>query len=315
MRWLLEFLYESIFEYDSVVFGALAATKNRDDWKNFMADLFIDIAIGMAGAVPFLEKAMPAIAIFSDILKDWGMGKNRPPELNPLNGFFRVFEDGQLAMEKAIDEKLANLVEAGNNYGNLRGAWATPIVFNGKTYTLADLANTQFPDKNQNDTSKIFDAMYDHNSRAVWNLAIMRCCTYYENYHFSIGTMEKKDIVTYGWQTHYPKYKGTYLRANYTGTDNGGNPQYELIYWNLGIGGYAFPDAASNILFKDDTPGHIINPDGLFPRSYLFEQFSTTKPEFLRKANELATIESGNDFNSAANDWNFTGGLFPGLTH
>ncbi|HLL42237.1 MAG TPA: hypothetical protein VK369_03820, partial [Segetibacter sp.] len=75
--------------------------------------------------------------------------------------------------------------------------------------------------------------------------------------------------------------------------------------------GYPFPDAASDILFIDDTPGHVINPNGLFNRSYVFQQFSTTKPFF--NAHELANTPD-RDF-ADSDDFNFTGGLFPNLTH
>jgi hypothetical protein len=81
---------------------------------------------------------------------------------------------------------------------------------------------------------------------------------------------------------------------------------FELTWWNLGIGGNAFPDAASHILFMDDTPGHIINPEGLFNRSYVFQQFSTTKPNF-NGGHELASTPD-RDF-ADSDDFNFTGGM------
>jgi hypothetical protein len=62
----------------------------------------------------------------------------------------------------------------------------------------------------------------------------------------------------------------------------------------------------------DDTPGHIINPDGLFNRSYVFQQFHTTKPDF-SGGHELASTPD-RDF-ADSDEFNFTGGLFPNLTH
>ncbi|CAA9498356.1 MAG: hypothetical protein AVDCRST_MAG96-1839 [uncultured Segetibacter sp.] len=72
-------------------------------------------------------------------------------------------------------------------------------------------------------------------------------------------------------------------------------------------------------LFVDDTPDHVIDPRGLFNCSYVFEQFSFTKPRFLPGRSpdfpgwhELAT-DPRQDFATLANDWEFTGGMFPRL--
>ena len=84
-----------------------------------------------------------------------------------------------------------------------------------------------------------------------------------------------------------------------------------IFSFNLGIDGNPFPDEASRILFMDDTPSHIITPGGLFNRSYVFQQFNTTKPTF-DYGHELGNDEIGN-LNPNADDWEFTGGMFPQL--
>jgi hypothetical protein len=119
----------------------------------------------------------------------------------------------------------------------------------------------------------------------------------------------------------YPQNPGRYLRAvlQYR-YDSLGYSSYELQSWNLGIGGYSFPKAASDVLFMDDTPTHIINPDGLFNRSYVFQQFALTKPTFLRGnyPNYPSWHELGHDPNSNfyyEDDWEFNGGFFKKLTH
>ena len=89
-------------------------------------------------------------------------------------------------MKGAIDKKLATLINIGDNYANLRAQWNDPIVFNGATYTLSNLASTKFPDENINGVAyyKIYDAMYDHHKRSVWKLAVMKCCTLYRHYPY-----------------------------------------------------------------------------------------------------------------------------------
>ena len=164
----------------------------------------------------------------------------------------------------------------------------------------------------------MFDAMFLHHQKSVWNLAVMKCCTFYTGFYYETDiTIYKGDTnpataTDYARKTFYPANKGVYARGYYINNDGQGNRSIGLKYWYLGINGNQFPDAASAILFKDDTPGHTINESGLFNRDYVFKQFSPTKPRFLRDG----YLELGNtaDVDFAGNDdWNYTGGLFPQL--
>ena len=165
--------------------------------------------------------------------------------------------------------------------------------------------------------------MFLHHRKAIWNLVIMKCCTFYENFHYNDLMIDSKDFyftITYWAQgVHYKNYPGTYARARLTSepTELTGSvtKYYEVIYWNLGIDGNQFPKAAIDELFIDDTPGHIINPNGLFHRAYVFQQFSKKKYDDkhdFRKAHELGNSR-WDEFNGQ-DDWNFTGGMFPQLT-
>ena len=321
MRHLLVDLYNDAYKYDEIVFKALASTKENGNWNNFIVDLFIDIAIGMASAAAIGSgnpEVMPAIAGLSAFLHDWGIGKDRPDFLNGLNGFFAGYQDGQLKMALSLDAKLGHLTDENypaNDYNNLKEAWKDPIVFNGATYTLADLANSYFPEKTHNadEYYKIFNSMYDHHRKSVWNLAIIKCCSLYENYKWWIDTPnESGQLLKWAREEFYsfPGHKGQYVRGKFHDIWFNGDQRYEVTYWNLGIGGYPFPEAASDILFMDDTPYHIINPDGLFNRQYVFQQFNTKKPNF-SAGHELGYLD-GFDY-GPHDDWDFTGGFFPRL--
>lgn len=318
MRALIADLYDIAFKYDEVVLLALGSTKENPSWLNFIVNVIIDIAVGMASAAAIVAEgpaAIPAIACLSAFLHDWGIGKNTPDGLNVLNGFFSEYQAGQLAMAKAIDEKLGFLTDENyptNDYRNLQNEWKDPIIFNGKSYNLADLANSYFPEKTDNSVEyyKIYDPMYDHHQKSVWNLAVMKTCTLYRNYHYwkdiIVGQSLRADAIT----NFYNGYKGSYLRGNWIApVEVGDLGNIRWTYWYLGIGGNSFPDAAAKILFKDDTPGHIINPDGLFNRSYVFEQFHTEKPDF-SYGHEIGTDDAW-DFDVNADDWDFTCGMFP----
>ena len=325
MRMLLSDLYQNSFDYDEVVFLALSSTVKHPTWVNFLVNIIIDIAIAMAATAAALTanaEVIPALACLSAFLHDWGIGKDTPIDLTKLDGFFAFYQDGQLAMKKALDEKLGHLTDKGNDennpYPNLQDAWKDPIVFNGKAWTLTDLANSFFPDKTNyaDEYYAIYNPMYDHHRKSVWNLAVMKCCDYYRNYDYKIATPTQPGGVLLDWarNTFYKNSKGAYMRAVYLDEVDDENPPYIewLIteYW-LGIDRNEFPEAAAKILFKDDTPGHIINEAGLFNRSYVFEQFSTRKFEF-PNGHELGNDQIGN-LNTAADDFEFTGGYFPTL--
>ncbi len=302
-------VYVLTSKYEDVVFDALGSTTNHENWTNFIVDIFIDIGVAIIGAAALITEnpeVMPALALVAASLKDWGFGKDKPSN---LNDFFADFKLGHLAMQNAIEDLLSHLVDPGNNYSNLSAAWENDIVFNGKTYKLADLATSNFPGLGD-EYNKLKDAAENNFQKSLWNLAVMKCCTYYENYHF-LEELSNMTAVEYAQDNFYndPQYAGTYLRG-YKFDSIG---DYTFVYWNLGIGGYPFSTEASKILFIDDTPGHIINPDGLFNRSYVFEQFSTYKGEGFLKWHELAD-NRGEDFDPKNDDFTFTGGMFPYLT-
>lgn len=153
--------------------------------------------------------------------------------------------------------------------------------------------------------------MYLHHQKSVWNLAIMKCCSLYRNWSDYVTIPKVQgELIKHARETWYPNNKALYLRALYTDTTPTTN-SFTLYNWNLGIDGNPFPDAAVNILFKDDTPGHIIRPEALFNRHYVFQQFHIKKPD-LSYGHELSYHTDGMFADS--DDWDFTGGLFPGLT-
>ncbi len=319
IRALMNDFYDMNFKYDLTVLEDLSSTIQNPSWTNFLVDIFIDIAVGIASAAAVATgnvAVIPAFAFISAFLHDWGIGKDRPLDLAGVNGFFGDYQGAQLKMQTAIDKHFGFLTEVTDNYANLRAAWKDPIVFNDKPYVLADLAKMYFPDKKDHSVEyyKIYDPMVLHHQKSVWNLATMRCCQLYRHYSFNVTTDTTPAGVLLSWARNefYTKYKGSYVRAELASY----NTEDQTIDWtvyqyDLGIGGNPFPDAASNVLFVDDTPGHIINPNGLFNRSYVFEQFSVTKPALIY-GHELGDDGIGN-LNPNADDWTFTGGLFPDL--
>ena len=117
---------------------------------------------------------------------------------------------------------------------------------------------------------------------------------------------------------YQPGDKARYLRGYFSFT----NEYYYYGWWLFSFDGRELPPAAAAELFKDDTPGNIISPTGLFNRDYVFKQFHREKPSFefgpdehyhdLRKDLELGPdLSSGFDLD--ADNYAFTGGDFPQL--
>ncbi len=318
-------LYPLTIEYENVVFHALASTKQNGSWTNFIVDVFIDIAtilIASAAAATGpagFAGAVPAIAGLSSFLHDWGIGKDKPDNLDDV---FTDFEFGHNVMQFSMEQKLSHLVDPANNYANLQNEWNEDFVFNGKTYTIGDLASSYFPDLGDY-YNTLQTAAFTTFKTLLWNLVIMKCCTYkladrWDVYMYVNHGTNPGNIQDYARQVSYPINKGLYIRGIVNWIEPNDYRYITLVKWSLGIGGEPFPDEACNILFQDDTPGHIINPDGLFARDYVFKQFAVSKPTFFYTDVKYLDIGGadlpGADFQTFS-DWTFTGGMFPKLTH
>lgn len=321
-EWVTD-LYPLCIEYEDAVFHALASTKENESWTNFIVDIFIDIAtlLAAAGAIASdAAAAVPAFAFLSSILHDWGIGKDKPDDV--LDEEFATFQFGHVRMQLAIEQKLSSLADPTNNYSNLTSAWTETIEFNGDTYTVGDLADSNFPGLGD-DYNALQTAALNSFEKALWNLVIMKCCTLAEESNWYIyiyndpqdTTNPYNSVVEYAQTIMYPINKGNYLRARINEVGDL-YITYQLQSWRLGINGNTFPEEAVNILFMDDTPAHIINPDGLFSRDYVFKQFHIKKPEVLNLYVELETYLAGDICNHAdcPDDFDFTGGVFPDLT-
>lgn len=327
--WITD-LYPLTIEYENVVLLALGATEGNGTWNNFIAGIFIDIAFALAAGAAVVSDgaaAVPAFACLSAILHDWGIGKDRPSNLDDV---FADFEFGHNVMQLSMEQKLSYLVDPADNYKNLQDSWDNDFVYQpdpgtpGKHYTIGDLASSNFPDLGD-DYNTLQTAAFTSFKKSLWNLAVVKVCSYSIESRWTIyvyndhndNTYPYHTVTQYAQQIMYPQNKGRYLRAvvqyRYDKYSS-----YELQSWNLGVNGGSFSEAASNILFMDDTPTHIINPAGLFNRSYVFEQFTNKKPTFLRgnypdypSWHELGHDPDANFWQD--DDWNYTCGSLPSL--
>ena len=318
--WTVE-LYEDTGKYENIAFEALNSTVQTPGWTNFIINSVLDIATGIIDATAVIY-GQPLVVVgmtfLSSEIKLWALGgSNRPSTLPDV---FVNYALSHLKMQEAMEARLAHYVDPADNYANLRAAWDKTFTQQDKTYKVSDLAKPEhaFPGLGDHWTNTKAIAATEFQKR-LWNLIIMKTCRYYRNYSDYYVTNAPSEsgnndaeLNDYVRREIYNRYPGVYVRKSLVEKNRPGNG-YELTYWNLGINGNAFPNAVCLILFRDDTPGHIINPDALFPRDYVFKQFSVSKPDLYQNYGTNYNDLLSADGRMGNRDWNFTGGYFPEL--
>ena len=324
-HWVEE-LYVYTGKYEEIVFDLLkSGSEGPKSWGEFILNIFITISTRiLEEAVKEVPGLGPAIALAGDSVKEWATG-DKPRN---LLSEFPLFKNGHLEMQIALVNMLERLqgTDDDGNYKNLRDRWPGEIEFNGKKYTLRELANAKIPTEGD-DYVNSKTAAYDQFRKHLWNLMFIKCGTMIESDYWTIGPADLpkppgylEGLPTeYGRAVHYKDYPATYLRGKWATTDF----HYWLFkYWWWEFDGLELSEAAAELLFNDDTPEHIINNDALFTREYVFKQFHLEKPDFkgyheLRKDLQDGPLgERDNCYNfDCPDNWEFTGGEFPMLTH
>jgi hypothetical protein len=158
--------------------------------------------------------------------------------------------------------------------------WNTQFTFNGKPTTLADLATGHFPKELDPDFYPMYEAAILKLDQTVWTQMLV------DNYVVTYWDDSGNPFVLSGdqgtppiqwvqdWIKEYPAYRYTWewVVAKHCGDSTG----WRMYGYNIGTGpgvdsrpNSLSPDACQ-YLFKDSTPGTIINKDGLFDRATVF---------------------------------------------
>lgn len=329
-EWIQE-LYPYCIEYETIVFTILESGEKPSGWHDFILDILSEIAVGMLeDAVDVIPGAGAAVAIAGNNIKTW-LSNSVPDNLDAA---YVDFLEGHNDMQDAIANLLLQLADIGHTtdpqypYQNLKDGFKVDINFNGKTYSLSDLATSHFPTKaNGDDYVTLKEAAYKKFKQDMWNVMLIKTGTMYPSSDWSIScdhfvicpNQDAKSPSKYAAEEHYPNYPATYLRGRWS------NDVYRFIYWYIEVDGNELSAQAAQELFQDDYPGHITNSKGLFLRDYVFKQFHREKPDFsdlygfsyhelLSSADDPCCSDT-QDFNRDADNFDFTGGDFPMLIH
>lgn len=262
--------------YEFRVYTLLKSGEKPKGWTVFLIDIFTYIGIGLLQAsvagIPGLGPLIgAAIAVAKESITTWGL--NPPP--NTVDGAIAEFMGGFENMMGAIKGRLKNLQDDHNNFQYMRTEFESKsIEFNGKSYTLKDLANADFPAAGLEYTAMKAAALL-HFKKQIWTVMFIKA-----------GTMSYSDIkiiiasgLPHVYATeYYSEYPDTYWRGRTVG---GGNfTDYWWYYWYWEFDGLQLSAEAAKELFKDTYPGNIVNPNALFDRDYVYKQFHLEKPDF-----------------------------------
>ncbi len=252
-------------------------------------------------------------------LKTSGKGLN-----SAVGEFLFNYKDIQGKMIRALDEQAGSSVDG---YYNLREKW-TDVELNGKTYTLRQLAQLNFPSYEKvSPTRPQFDDLVNMANLAFeqyfWRALIIQCGKLNSSVAFTgINTHKPGGAVGFARDVIYQTEDQipTYTTGRYELRDAAGTGYFEFTNWYFTFDfGVPLSKSAAKILFKDDTPGHIINQKGLWPRDYVFKQFHKEKPNWNLYVNDAMERDLGteavqhsnpaDDFGGLLRDYTFTGGL------
>lgn len=215
----VEDVYRYTGEYEQYVIDLVKSGQTPPSgYKNFIISILTDIAVGIIGAaagVTVVERAIgAALAITSENIRKWTSGALPPT----LDAEFAEFKLGQLQMRKTMSDLLLKLADETDNYRSLREGWKEAIEFNGKMYTLRDLANSQFPTV-QEGTAYVAlrTAAYDRFKKYIWNLMIMKAGSMTRSDHWVVryDPPRVNSPTQYGREFFYkePYNQSRYLRG------------------------------------------------------------------------------------------------------
>lgn len=299
-------------DYEENIWGLLKSGKKPTSYDNFIADVILKVIELLLQAalseVPGVAVVVGAVfGLVNDFIKTWESGNEKPPV---LDGSYAAIGLLMNKMQMAISDKLNLLADPNDNYKNLRDAWPGEIKFNDKKYTLKDLVASDFPTEGHTQFVDLRDAAVKRYHQTIWNLLLVRAgdlksTSFYKSEEVNYTPTE------YARDEFYRENKVAYLRGYYK------QGYFYYRHWFFEVDGLELPDAAAKELFKDSTPEHIINPDGLFPRDYVFKQFQRKKLDFagyheLRKHSDLDPRDKNTDrwgFDHETDDYEFTGGI------
>jgi hypothetical protein len=273
------------------------------NWTEIFVDIFAEIGLGILESV--LEEfpgVGPAIAATTREIEKWAFEEKS----GKVDAAFADFSKGYGEMHEKVIKNLDLLANPGSdgNYAALQEAFKEGgIEFRGKTYTLQQLAQNPFPrsdNKNEADQyDKLIAVALLSFKKHLWFAMFLKAGELKSEYLGYEDFCNASCHPTNYAEQFYKDNPAAYLRGYYYPSSWNINASY-LYYqkWYFTFDGLELSDSAAEILFKDNRPGNIINPDAFFTRDVVFKQFVREKTDFkeyyeIRKDFEKGPCDNG----------------------
>ena len=195
-----------------------------------------------------------------------GWGNNPPPDMAAT---FSSLTSRFMTASKDVDQQLAVYYQDPVKY------WDTVFTYNGQSCKLSDLATIDFPAETDPEFEILLNPAVVGVDQQIWKRNLLDYCY---NVKWQPDAQITVDIIPW-LQMFYDRNKA-YWCSYYHHQDSGSCGDYS--YWNVtehnlsfGAGMYhdgSISDDACNYLFIDSTDGTVINAQGLYTRSDVFNK-------------------------------------------
>lgn len=241
----------------------LLQQQDNTDKGLFVVQCLLDGGFAAIGSCLGMVGAFGA-TILCNIVNDWG--DNPPPDMaNTYSNLTSRFMNGS----KDVDQQLAVYYQDPVTY------WDTVFSYNGMSCTLGDLATIDFPSETDPDFEILLNPAIVGVDRAIWAQNLLDYC-------YNVKWLPDVDIsgdITSWLQMFYDRNK-SYWCSYYWHADSGscGDSSYWVVEeHNVSFGAGMYHDGhisddACAYLFIDSTDGTVINAQGLYTRSDVFNK-------------------------------------------
>lgn len=219
------------------------------------------------------------LASFLSGMVSW-WATNTPPNLNST---FASLLLRLQATSLAVDQQLAGY------YQDVAGNWNVSFTYNGKTQTLANLADITVPPETDPNFEKLATAALFALDQQIWT-TVMKANFVVTLWELSSGPTilsGSKDAPPTSWDQQFiaanPAYYNTWSWHDSSGC--GDTSGWQVNEYNIGTGAGVFSDGsmstdACNYLFIDSADGVVINPKGLFARATVFNSLGIRQTSY-----------------------------------
>lgn len=229
----------------------------------------------LEGCMGAIFSCMGPVGAFSSCFLDSiisGWAQSSPPDLmQTCANMVMRFDKSHIQ----LDQDIAYYIQ------NTEANWDKTFTWNNTTITLGQLATIDFPMKGSTDFYDLARVALSGLDKSVWsNTLKIRCKNSGIQTNLNCGCVQVKgDTDIYEWNKEFIQNNPQYYNTWRWHSDSG---MFDKNYWYVYPSCLTFmgataekrmliPTGACAYLFIDSADGYVINPNGLFYRSYVFD--------------------------------------------